>query len=501
MIRNPHYFLTGFFILLLTACQPRIEKYTDAGRLPVIFPDYTNILIPPNIAPLNFTVKEAGIGYEIQLYLTGGDPLIIRSTEPAIQIDIDKWHQILEKGKGSKLMMDILVQDKTGVWHKYQTIVNEVASENIDSHLAYRLINTGYVLWNKLGIYQRNLENFDESPIIENEAFDFGCINCHAFSNNDPNTMMMHIRARHGGTIINHKGKLTKVETKTKYTLSAGAYPCWAPDGNHIAYSVNNIGQYFCTGDIRIEVTDEASDLVVYDLENNTITTSPKVSTPSRENLPIWSPDGKYLYFISAAPASNLNTRIDAQYDLLRIGFDATTNTWGDKVDTIVNSKDLGRSVSFPKISPNGKYLMFSTSTSGYFTIHHPGTDLFLLNMQTMAYQKMDINSDQTDSYHSFSSGGKWFVFSSKRMDGLFTRPFFSYLDENGKASKPFVLPQKDPDFYESFVQNYNIPELITGEIPVSAIALRDKILEEAVAVQIDPKVDTLFLKQHLARK
>jgi hypothetical protein len=113
----------------------------------------------------------------------------------------------------------------------------------------------------------------------------------------------------------------------------------------------------------------------------------------------------------------------------------------------------------------------------------------------------MEINSTQTDSYHCFSSAGHWFVFSSKRIDGLFTRPYFSYLDDNGNASKPFVLPQENPDFYSFFPKNYNIPELITGEVTVSPQAIRDKVLEDALPVKLDPSVDTVYMKKHLAKE
>jgi Tol biopolymer transport system component len=217
----------------------------------------------------------------------------------------------------------------------------------------------------------------------------------------------------------------------------------------------------------------------------------------NRENLPIWSPDGKYLYYISAAPVIGLDDRIEAKYDLVKIPFDVNTNVWGE-ADTILSGQKLGESISFPKISPNGKFIMYCSSENGYFTIHHPMTDLNLLNLQTGEFQKMDINSDKTDSYHSFSSGGHWFVFTSKRIDGLFSRPFFSYLDENGKASKPFVLPQENPDFYSTFTRNYNIPQLITGEVLVSPLDLRDKILEEAIPAKIASGVDTVYLRKHL---
>jgi len=487
----------GFMLIGWVSCRSDMKNFTDVQRLPSIFPDYTGIVVPPNIAPLNFKINEPGSEYEARIHLENGSPIVVRSSNTSIKIDLGNWHQLLQQGIGSKLFIDVFVKSKDGTWQKFQPIVNEIAKENIDNHLAYRLINTGYVLWNKLGIYQRNLENFDEKPILENKSIEYGCVNCHSFSNNNPNNMMIHVRAIHGGTIIYHDGKLSKVDTKSKYTLSAGAYPSWHPDGKHIAYSVNNIGQFFCTGEVRIEVADQASDIIVYDIEKNTITTSPKVSTASRENLPVWSPDGKYLYFISAPAMTSVDDRIQAKYDLLRIEFDVNTNTWG-KMDTVLSSKSLGQSISFPKISPNGKFLMFCTSDNGYFTIHHPSSDLNLLNLQTGEFHKMEINSPQADSYHCFSSGGHWFVFSSKRIDGLFTRPFFSFLDENGKASKPFVLPQKNPDFYNAYLKNYNIPELITGEVTVSPLDLRDKILEDAKPVKLDAAVDTVYMKKHL---
>lgn len=487
----------GLMLIVWVSCHSGIDKFSEVQRLPLIFPDYAGIKIPPNIAPLNFKINEPGSAYEARIYLENEKPLVVRSSQPSIQINQGKWKKLLQKGKGQKLFVDVFVKANDGSWQKFQSIVNEISTETIDSHLAYRLINTGYVLWNKLGIYQRNLENFDEKPILENKSIEYGCVNCHSFSNNDPDKMMIHVRAIHGGTVINNGGKLTKVDTKTKFTLSAGAYPSWHPDGKHIAYSVNNIGQFFCTGEVRIEVADKVSDIVVYDIENNTITTSPKVSTASRENLPVWSPDGKFLYFTSAPEMTNLDDRIQARYDMLRIGFDPQTNTWGE-VDTILSSKSFNKSISFPKVSPNGKFMMFCSSDNGYFTIHHPVTDLCLLNLQTGEVNEMEINSPQTDSYHCFSSTGNWFVFSSKRLDGLFTRPFFSYLDENGKASKPFVLPQENPDFYNSYIKNYNIPELITGEVNVSSLALRDKILEASVPASLDASVDTVYMNNHM---
>lgn len=482
----------------LFSCNNSIKSFSEIDKTPSITPDYSDILIPCNIAPLNFKIIEPGNSFEVRISSPGCEAIVIKSVSPTIKIDVKKWHNLLKDGKGKELYIDILSQNQEGNWQKFKTIKNKISTEKIDNHLAYRLINTGYVFWNNLGIYQRNLENFDEKPIIENKSFEYGCLNCHSFCNNDPDKMLLHIRAVHGGTIINQQGKLSKIDTKNKYTLNAGVYPSWNPDGKHIAFSVNNINQFFCSGEVRIEVSDSYSDLVIYDLETNNIITSPQVSSENRENLPTWSPDGKTLYFISAPPANDINVKIYPKYELKKIPFEAESHTWG-KLEHVLSFSDSTKSISFPKISPNGKYLMFCLSDYGYFTIHHPQTDIYVLNLETGKYNLLGINSSQTESYHSFSSSGHWFVFSSKRMDGLFTRPYFSYLNDDGIASKPFVLPQEDPEFYDTFIKNYNVPELIIDAVSISPLAIRDKVLEDPIPSKIDPTVDTLYMKKHLS--
>ena len=77
----------------------------------------------------------------------------------------------------------------------------------------------------------------------------------------------------------------------------------------------------------------------------------------------------------------------------------------------------------------------------------------------------MELNSNETDSYHSWSSNSKWLVFSSKRMDGRSTRPFIAYINSWDQMGKPFVLPQDDPAYYDNLVLSYNIPEFIKGKI------------------------------------
>ena len=487
-------FLSLVFIVLFSqGCYDSVpESYTKVDLFPNIDPDYTNIVIPPNIAPLNFKIDEEGKEFYIDIYTNSKDckHIEIKARDNMVIIPIKEWKEILSKNIGKELFIDIYLKDEKNSWGKFNTIENKIAKEEIDSYVAYRLINLGYVLWRRMGIYQRNLENFDESAIFTNRATNQNCMNCHSFSNNNPGEMMFHMRGDYGGTMIVKKGQVNKVNTSTEYTMSAGVYPAWHPDGNHIAFSVNKIGQSFHAGEGKsIYVWDKASDIVVYDIQKNTITTSPKVSTKRTENLPNWSPDGKYLYFCSGPEWVNKFKPNASKYDLMRIDYDVETNHWGD-VEPVLSSKQTGKSISFPRVSPDGRYLLFTMSDNGYFSIHYPSSDLYILDLKTKKHRRLDINSDHSESFHSWSSNSRWFVFASKRKDSLCSRLYFSYVDSFGKAYKPFLMPQKNPAFYDTYIMNYNVPELIDGPVTVGHFDLMRVAHKEPIKSKFDPTVN-----------
>jgi len=80
-------------------------------------------------------------------------------------------------------------------------------------------------------------------------------------------------------------------------------------------------------------------------------------------------------------------------------------------------------------------------------------------------YRRLDINSDQSESWHSWSSNSRWLAFSSKRGRGVFTRSYFSYVDTKGNVYKPILMPQKDPAFYDSCLKTYTVPELVVEPV------------------------------------
>jgi Tol biopolymer transport system component len=481
----------GILSQSFTGCKHSIENSINLEKQPQIFPDYTSLVIPYNIAPLNFDICENGTEYFVEIFSKNGDKISIHQSSPKIEIPVKSWHKMLTSNKGNILNFAIYV--KRDQWYKYSAIIDTIAPESIDNNLVYRSIGITYTYFGYLGLYQRNLENFDVSTIYKNTSNEQQpCFNCHSFCNNSPDKMSLHIRQIYPGTAIFNEGELKKINTKTKYTMSPAAYTAWHPNGNLIAYSVNRLFVNYTSDMSKIaEVWDQSSDIIVYDIKTNTITTSPKISTQSRENLPNWSPDGKWLYFISAPKVNDENTNlIDEKYSLLRIAFNESDMSWGD-VDTVISSKQTGKSITFPVSSPDGRFLVFCMIDHGYFSIFDKNSNLYLFDLNTGQYHKLDIlNSSSTDSYHGFSKNGRWMVFSSKRLDDVCTRPFFAYFDKNGNFHKPFVLPQKDPLFYKSDNWNYNLPALVDGKVKIKGIDFRDRVSDNAAASAFDKSVN-----------
>lgn len=298
------------------------------------------------------------------------------------------------------------------------------------------------------------------------------------------------MRRSPSGTLLYNNGEIKFLNTGTKYTMSAAVYPSWHPNGNLIAFSVNIIRQRFhSAGDGLIYVYDLASDIIVYDIAKNQVTTCPALSTGRLENMPAWSHDGRYLYYISGPKYDKNKPDSCVKYDLLRIAYNAENSLWGN-VDTLLTAGKTGKSITYPQLSPDDKFLTFAMSDYGYFNVFSKTSDLYIMNTANLQYSEMPVNSPDAESFHGWSSSGRWILFASKRIDGLFSNVFFSHIDSAGNASKPFVLPQKDPDFYSRYTLNFNRPVFIKDKVGVSINRLVKAAYSKKVEVEFDPDVE-----------
>lgn len=496
------FFVFSIFISFLLGCSSSSdwENATLVSRIAIIQPDYSGITIPPNIAPLNFQIKEAGIRYHVEISGPMSPSIQIQGKSSLIRIPMKKWKRFLFANKGNSYQVEITLEDSIGHWLRFPTITNQIAPDSIDSYLAYRRLGPLYTYWKEMGIYQRCLEDFRESPILVNRLTDDNCMNCHNFCNNSSERWLLHLRGGPGTSMLLSLGNKTyRIDTKTAFNPPV-AYPAWHPSGNFVAFSFNRLLLFFHSIGEPRDVLDQASNLVVYNILTNTITTTSQIASPEHmENWPAWSPDGKYLYFCSAPkletyedpskppsqPEHLAYNRI--QYDLMRVSFDEKAEIWG-KLELVLSGSKLGGSINQPRISPDGNFVLFTLCAYGNFPIYLSSADLYLLKLSSGKVKKLELNSESTESFHAWSSNGRWIVFSSKRIDNLFARPHFAYVDKEGNSSKPFVLPQKNPEYYDICLETFNVPELVREPVQISAKRLAKTAYQNAKPVVLDPE-------------
>ena len=469
---------------LLTACGHQLPtNYNESDSFPEIYPDYTDVTIPVNIAPLTFEMDIPPEDMAVR-FSVDNEEIICNGTKA--QPDFDEWQQLTNAAKGKAIKVEVYACNQ-GQWTRFKPFNIHVSPDSIDPYISYRLIAPSYVVYEDLTINQRCLEDYDESVIYDNmlcsEEGKGQCINCHNYQQYNPERMQFHARQNQGGTVIAYDGNIRKVNMRNDSILSAGVYPTWHPWLKLIVYSTNLTHQTFLTtSPNKVEVFDTQSDLIAYDVEKNEVTNIE--NNPNEfEVFPFWAPDGKTLYYSSAHfeykdsidEGMELVSRLDqVKYNIYKKSFNPETHQFGPR-ELVFDAESMNKSATLPRISPDGRYLMFALAEYGVFHIWHRDADLWLIDLQTGEARAMEeINSPDTESYHSWSSNGRWVVFSSRRYDGNYTRPFFAHIDKNGHGAKPFELPCADPDYHRQFLRCYNIPEFMRGSVTIRPQSFAD---------------------------
>jgi hypothetical protein len=477
-----NYLILIFYILLLFSCRNKpTGDLTVSDLTPKLEPDYSGVTIPPNIASLNFLIKEKGSSFYVKFSSDAGTTIEVSSKTGKILIPEKSWKKMLNNNKGNELKVDISSKDDQGKWMKFKPIINKIASDPIDPYLYYRLLYPGYESWAELSINRRNLETFKTQSLIENSVVDENCVNCHSFNNGKTDDFLFHMRGTMGGTYFYSKGEFRKLNLKTREMKNGAVYPRWHPSGKFVVFSSNKIIQRFHSADNKkVEVSDLESSLVLYDVEKNEIMNIELADKDKfMDTYPEWSPDGKFLYFCRADQIKEEYDYKQIKYNLFRVSFDPSTRTFGE-AELVFDAAQIDKSIAFPRISPDGRFLILTVFDYGCFPIWHKEADLYSIDLENLKATRMDLNSDFADSYHSWSSNSRWIVFSSKRGDGLTARPYISFIEENGTADKPFILPQEDPEFYDGFLKSFNIPEFSNVEIDFTPGEIRKLAKTEA---------------------
>jgi Flp pilus assembly protein TadD len=294
------------------------------------------------------------------------------------------------------------------------------------------------------------------------------CANCHSFST-DGKTLGMDLDG-----LQNNRGMytLTRVASATrirnedviqwstdagplKGNLRIGFMSQVSPDGEYVLTTIDwppgsTRSNYYVQNfmDYRfLQVFYPARGILAwYSRRTGVLRPLPGADDPRYVQMGgVWSPDGKYLVFARAAardanppgpPAlfANDSRELQIQYDLYRIPF---ADGWGGRPEPIAGASANGMSNSFPKVSPDGRWIVFVKARNGL--LMRPDSELYSVPASGGEARRMRLNAPPMNSWHSFSPNGRWLVFSSKRQSP-YTRMYLTHIDANGNDSPAILI-------------------------------------------------------------
>ncbi len=491
--KNLRRLLVAYTLCLLSSCSHnRPENVTMVDALPEIYPDYVGVTVPAELAPLNFGMADDVDCVDVTVRGSKGGQ--IHANGDFADFDVDDWHELTRQNIGGQLTFTVCAE-KDGRWTQYREFTVNVSTYPLEEWgLTYRRIAPGYETYSYMGLFQRELATFNEDPILENTQVPGMCVNCHAACQTDPERgFVFHVRGDHGATMFQRNGQREWLKAKNDLLGGSMVYPYWHPTGRYCAFSTNQTRQGFHVGigqdttllarrTNRIEVFDLSSDVFVYNPETHEILTDSLLQTKEwSENTPTFSPDGRWLYYMTCRQQDYPMHYKDEKYDLCRIAFDPNTGRFGSGVDTLFRATSMGKSLTWPRPSYDGKYILFTLQDYGYFSIWHEESQQWLLELRTgEARELTELNSPRADSYHNWNVNSHWVVFTSRRDDGLYSRLYLASVDDEGRWSKPLLLPQRNPQhYYESSLFSFNVPDFTKSHVDFDAYNAGREILSD----------------------
>jgi len=291
----------------------------------------------------------------------------------------------------------------------------------------------------------------------------FSCANCHSFTR-DGKTLAMDVDGPAGD-----KGAYAIAPIQKTTTVTADRLITWnsfadkpeghktigflsriSPDGRYVVSTVNEALYVANFTDYRfLQVFFPTRGILAfYSTETGEMHALPGADSKAYVHCDaVWTPDGKELVFARAkamdpydpskpiAKYPNDPNEPQIQYDLYRMPFNEGR---GGPRTPIAGASENGMSNTFPKVTPDGKWVVFVKCRNGQLL--RPDGKLWIVPLEGGEAREMRCNTDRMNSWHSFSPNGRWMVFSSKT-NTPYTQMFLTHLDENGNDTPPILVP------------------------------------------------------------
>jgi len=285
------------------------------------------------------------------------------------------------------------------------------------------------------------------------------CANCHSFSA-DGETLGMDIDGPQGDKgayafasiekemTIEKGDVITRNSFEEKKHKTLGFMSRVSPDGRYAVTTLNERTYVANFPDYKFSQVfyPTRGILAYYSAETGEMKALPGADDPEFvQTSSVWSPDGRTIVFIRAKasdpfpPGRPMATyagdpnELPMRYDLYRLPFNEGR---GGLPEPIAGASNNGMSNSFPKVSPDGKWIVFVKCKNGL--LMRPDSRLWIVPFEGGTARLMNANLSPMNSWHSFSPNGRWLVFSSKG-NTPYTQMFLTHIDEDGNDS-PAVL-------------------------------------------------------------
>ena len=474
-----------------------------SGQLEIGYP-LDETLFPPEIAAPTFVWNDEteGVdGWEVLVRFGPGEAasgasdvdVRLSTAEPRWQPSSETWAEIKERSVGRAAEVAIVGTRAGAVALSAATVRIRTSTDPVGDSIFYREVPLPFIdaVQDPSRIRWRfgSVDSEERPPIVLTDLP--VCGNCHSFSGNG-DTLGLDVdygNDKGGYAILPVSQQMTlddeKIITWSDYRkddgeLTFGLLSQVSPDGRYVISTVKDRAVFVATPEIAFSQLffPIKGILVVYDTQTGTYAPLPGADDPEYvQSNPTWSPDGESIVFartkvyrkdsIENASAILLSEHDvpefvednePFQFDLYRVPFN---DGKGGTPEPIEGASHNGKSNFFAKFSPDGKWIVFCKAEN--YMLLMPDSELFIVPAEGGEARRLRANTPLMNSWHSFSSNGRWLVFSSKAYTP-YTQLFLTHFDEAGRTTPPVVLDRfTEPD------RAANIPEFVP--LPADAIA------------------------------